>query len=612
MTVIRCLVALAIVILVCIPASAQFYGYGQSTGTSDPYDYTTSGTTVLAITSDDVYSAEQTLPFSWPYYGVNQSTYYVSDNGYITFAASPGSSDPTNTAIPSAGGPNNAIYAFWDGLGVVSGSGSTDEVLSWTYGETPNRVHVIQWYSVTPDSGSGFIYAAIRLYECGDFDVVLNFGNATSMTATVGTEDATGAAGTQVTGSPNLPYPSVGSDGSDDVVYTFYWTGIQYDLSVASLDLGGRVPIGINDISGSVVNLGSVNVTSFDLHYSVDGGSSVVDSISGISIPPFGGTYSFTHSTPWNVAAGGEEHEVTVWAEAINGGFSDQRTCNDEISTEVLAALDLWGMKRVLLEVFTGSWCGWCPDGRVVRDEITYQFGESVAAIDIHDGDGMEFSDGIRPEFGVSAYPNGMVDRTVFPGEGDEPHSRGAWAANVQNQLGAYTPLNMGVSSTFVPASRQVNVTATAGFTDYAGGDLRFVCMLSEDNVIGSGTGWDQTNYLNGTAGHPYFGAGDPILGYDHQHVLRDLSSAVGTPGAISTPTSPGQIFTEPFVFTLAPEVDEAEVDVTCFVTRYGGVVGDREVLNVRQAPLGESRELPLFASSFNSGRVDDWSSVSP
>lgn len=488
MMVIRCFVGLAIAILVCNPVSAQFYGLGQSTGT-DSFDYNTSGTDVLTVTSDDVYSAIQTLPFNWAHYGQSKTGYYVSDNGYITFAASPGSSEPTNTAIPDAGGPNDAIYAFWDGLGVVSGAGSVDRVTTWTQGDAPNRIHVIQWFSVTPDSGNGFVYAAIRLYECGDFDVVHNYGNATGMTATVGTEDATGTNGTQVAGSPNLSYPSVGPFPEDDVVHTFYWNGIQYDLSVTNLDLGGRVSIGLTDISGTLANLGSTTVTSFDLIYTVDGGSPVVDTISGVSIPAFGGTYSFTHSTPWNVTTGGEEHEVIVWAEAINGGQMDQRTCNDEISVEVLAALDRWGVKRVLLELFTGSWCGWCPDGRVVRDDIIDQFGTSVAAIDVHDGDAMEFAEGIRTEFGVSAYPNGMVDRTVFPGEPDEPHSRGAWTANVQTQLGAYTPLNIGLSSNFTPATRQVDVTAMAEFTDYAGGDLRFVCMLSENNLVGSGTG---------------------------------------------------------------------------------------------------------------------------
>lgn len=608
----RFVFALVVVLGLAHPVSAQFYAYGQSTGTGSSFDYNTSGTDVLTVESDDVYSSQQTLPFTWQYYGQNKTTYYVSDNGYITFTDNPGSSDPNNTSIPSAGGPNDAIYAFWDALGVVSGAGSADRVTTWTQGDAPNRVHVIEWYSVTPASGSGFIYAAIRLYECGDFDVVNHYGNATGMTATIGTEDATGVNGTQVAGSPNLTYLFTDQFPDDDVVYTFYWNGIQYDLAVTSLDLEGRVPIGLNDISGTLANLGSTTVTSLDLVYTVDGGAPVVGAISGISIPAFGGTYNFTHSTPWNVATGGEEHEIAVWAEAIDGGQMDQRTCNDELTTEVLAALDRWGFKRVLLEVFTGTWVGWGPDGRVVRDDVIDQFGTKVAAIDIHDGDEMEFAEGLRTEFGVSAYPTGMVDRVVFPGEADEPHSRGAWVTNVATQLGDYTPLNMALSSSYTAASRLVGVTATAGFTDFAGGDLRFVCMLSENNLVGSGLGWDQTNYLNATGGHPYFGAGDPIVGYDHQYVLRDLSSAVGVPGTISTPTSPGDVVSESFVFTLAPDVDETEIDVTCFVTRYGGVVGDREVLNVRQAPLGESRELPLFASTFNSGNADDWTSTSP
>jgi len=594
----------------CQPALAQYYEYGESTGTDPDFDYTTIGTTVLSITSDDVYSDPQTIPFPWQHYGQAKTTYYVSDNGYITFASSPGASDPNNTALPNASGPNDAIYAFWDDLGVVAGTGSPDKVETWTYGEAPLRVHVIQWFSVTPGSGSGFVYAAIRLYECGDFDVVLNYGNATGMTATIGTENATGSTGTQVSGSPNLSYPAIGSAGDDDVVYTFYWSAIQYDLSVTGLDLGDLVTPGDNEISGTLANLGNETVTGFELVYQVDGGPSQIDTISGVSIPPSGGIYNFTHSTLWNVPTGGVEHEIVVWAQAINVSFSDQRPCNDTYTTSVLSANDIWGFKRVLLEVFTGAWCGWCPDGDIVRSQIVNDFGQRVVAVDIHDGDAMEIADGIRTTFGVSAYPSGMVDRVVFSGEPDEPHSRGSWSQNVHQQLSSYTPLNVGVTSSFNPGTRQVDVTVDASFTDFAGGDIRFVCMVMEDNVVGSGTGYDQTNYLNTTAGHPYFGAGDPILGYNHRYVLRDISSAVGNPAVISTPAAPGDTAMETFVFTLPPDVDENQVTVIGMVAKYGDQVGQKSVANVISAPLGETREVPLFASSFNSGSTNDWTST--
>lgn len=612
MSAVRVFLFLALILCLSQPAMAQTYGFDQTLGTSSPYDYTSAGTAVLTIPSEDVLSAAQPIPFAWSFFGNSKTHYYVSDNGYITFDPSAVTSFPSNTSIPNAGGPNDAIYAFWDDLGVIEGTGSVDEVRTSNYGEAPNRVHVIQWFSVTPAGGTGFVYATIRLYECGDFDVVLNYGNATGMTATIGCENSTGTLGVQVAGSPNIPYPSTVSAPNDDVVYTFYSSAIQYDVAITSLDLGEIVTPGINSITGTLKNLGSVVVTGYDLIYQIDGGAPVVDSQSGLSIDTFGGTHSFTHSTPWNVISGGQSHDVTVWVENINVSHADQRTCNDEFTTTVFTANNTWGFKRVLLETFTGSWCGWCPDGSVVQEQILSNYGPRVMAVEIHDGDAMEFPDGIRSLFGVSAYPNGMVDRALFAGEFDEPHSRGAWQSNVVQQFSAYTPLNVGITSNYIPGTRQVEVTLDAHFIDYGAGDLRFVCMIVEDNIVGSGTGYDQTNYLNGTAGHPYEGAGDPIIGFNHRHVLRDISSAVGNPGVISTPINPGETATESFLFTLPAEVDESQVSIIGFVAKYGVGVGEKTIQNVQQAPLGETREVPLFATTFNSGSTGDWGTTTP
>ncbi|MFK7785133.1 MAG: hypothetical protein AB8B56_08455, partial [Crocinitomicaceae bacterium] len=180
--------------------TAQSYGSNSSTGTSDPYAYNIAGTAVLSIPAQEVLSTDQTIPFAWNFFGAPVTTYKVSDNGYITFDAAATVSEPVNTAIPDAGGPNNAIYAFWDDINIASGTGATDQVNSFTYGSAPNRTHVIQWFSATPTAGSGFMYCAVRLHECGDFDVVLNYGNATGMSATIGCEDATGTNGVMVEG----------------------------------------------------------------------------------------------------------------------------------------------------------------------------------------------------------------------------------------------------------------------------------------------------------------------------------------------------------------------------------------------------------------------------
>jgi len=576
----------AAMLLTTLGLSAQNYGTSTSTGTSSPYEYSTAGTTVLSVTSSDVLSSWQTIPFSFDFYGQAVTGYYASDNGYITFDNGALTSVPTNTSIPSAGGPNNAIYAFWDDLNIISGSGSTDKVTSFTYGTAPHRVHVIQWFSVTPISGSGFIYAAIRLYECGDFDIVHNFGNASGMTATVGCENATGSTGLQVAGSPNMTYPSVGSLPDDDVVYSFFWDQIGYDMAVVELDFDGTVAIGTNIISGRVANNAGTAVTSFDLNYSINGGATQTMSITNV-VAALGGTYSFNHSIPWTVSTGGLSFDLCVWADNINGVNVDERTCNDQICMNLFSRTGNSGTRTVLLEEFTGTWCGWCPDGVIVYEDIIAANPNDVVVVSVHDGDAMEFTDGIRSGFNVSAYPNGMVDRKVFAGEVDEPHSRGAWDANVQSQIGSYTPADVSISHVYDSSSRQITLNVTSVFTDYAAGDMRFVAMIVEDSIVGTGTGYNQVNYLNTSAGHPYFGAGDPIVGFVHNHVLRALpGGAYGNSGIIPSTVSPTDQYTETFTYTLPSTMDATKIKLVGFVAYYGTEVGESEVMDVAQMDL--------------------------
>lgn len=568
---------------------AQTYGYGQTTGTTDPYVVTTAGTSVLGVSSVDVLSAWQTLPFPFTFFGQTVTGYKVSDNGYITFDQTATTSYSANTAVPDAGGPNNAIYAFWDDMNVIAGSGTADNVVKFTYGTAPKRVHVIQWYSVTPASGTGFVYAAIRLYECGDFDVVLNYGNASGMTGTIGCENATGTLGAQTATSPNAPFPNPGADANDDVVYTFYYQGNTYDVGVSSLNFsGGTVSLGNNNVSGTIVNSGATAITSLRLNYTVNGGAPVSANITGINIAPLGGTYNFTHPTQWSVAAGGQSFDLCVYADQLNGSNADSRACNDTYCADLFSRNGTTTIKKVVIEEFSGAWCGWCPDGAVVLDNIVANNPGKVFPITVHDGDAMEFSEGIRTAFNVTAYPNGQIDRFLFPGQAKVPHSRGQWASNTTARLNAFTPVDVAVSSTYDANTRQVEATVSASFVDFEAGDLRFVLEVVEDSVVGSGSGYNQVNYLNTTAGHPYQGAGDPILGYVHNQTLRMLpGGAMGQSGVIPATVSPGDNYDYTFTFTLPANYRANKIKLVGFVYKYEANVLEGEVLNADEQPLG-------------------------
>ena len=85
-------------------------------------------------------------------------------------------------------------------------------------------------------------------------------------------------------------------------------------------------------------------------------------------------------------------------------------------------------VKRVLLEQFTGAWCGWCVDGSVVMDELIKEFPDNFIGVKMHQGDAMEIPkvfDSIKAL--VPFYPSGAIDRVTFAGEQTVGTSREKW-----------------------------------------------------------------------------------------------------------------------------------------------------------------------------------------
>src|SRR5690606_27695681 len=86
------------------------------------------------------------------------------------------------------------------------------------------------------------------------------------------------------------------------------------------------------DITGSIENVGTQTITSFDLHYSIDNGPTVTETVNGVSIAPFS-SYLFSHSTPWNSASNGM-YDIDVWTSLPNGNADEDQT-NDSANATI-------------------------------------------------------------------------------------------------------------------------------------------------------------------------------------------------------------------------------------------------------------------------------------
>jgi hypothetical protein len=68
--------------------------------------------------------------------------------------------------------------------------------------------------------------------------------------------------------------------------------------------------------------------------------------------------------------------------------------------------------KKVLLEEFTGSWCGWCPRGIYAIQQLEAKYPNSFIPVSFHNSDPMQISTGQDTlESTVTGYPDGWIDR---------------------------------------------------------------------------------------------------------------------------------------------------------------------------------------------------------
>jgi subtilisin family serine protease len=246
----------------------------------------TSGGTRHSLGDDT--SVLLTLPFTFSAYGVPYTQAGLSSNGFLRLGSGV-ATQPLNAAIPNTGEPNGIVAPAWDDWNPGAGGA----VWTRTTGTAPNRQFVASWLDVphySVKSGSGVTFQLI-LEEGGEvrFQYLdMTVGNSSydlGRSATVGLENATGQAGTQVsfntaTVNAGTAYrcattataiaPTISSsplpDGTTGIAYSSTFTasgGVSpYTWSITS----GSLPAGLSlstagSITGTPTTTGTASFT---------------------------------------------------------------------------------------------------------------------------------------------------------------------------------------------------------------------------------------------------------------------------------------------------------------------------------------------------------------
>jgi hypothetical protein len=208
-------------------------------------------------------------------------------------------------------------------------------------------------------------------------------------------------------------------------------------------------------------------------------------------------------------------------------------------------------IKNVLLEQHTGAWCGWCPDGTVKMDEILGLYGTQVIGVKIHNGDAMEIPEQsvIGETLGLTGFPTGSADRRSFGGS--VFLNRGAWKTACESQLDQRAKAEVDCFHTLDKTARVAKVRVVANIVESMDFPLRFNVFIVEDDVVGTGSGYDQHNYLTGRAGYennPYYTQPSVVAGYHHMKVVRKmLGGAWGVDAGLPAFVQAGESYTYDF-----------------------------------------------------------------
>lgn len=256
--------------------------------------------------------------------------------------------------------------------------------------------------------------------------------------------------------------------------------------------------------------------------------------------------------------------------------YAEYTAAGETFSTEEKSFEVFIPKRKVVVEDYTGTWCGFCP--RVAAAILAvHEVTDFVTIVAIHktaanSPDPMHFQDfeTLEDEYDVGGLPQARIDRSVV---WVNPHP----VSDVTAIAGTDTDSAISISSAINGSELSVtaNVIYENGSTD---GD-KIVIYLLEDGIL-----YDQTNYYDEDASSPYFGLGDPIPNFEHNEVLRDAMTA--TLGDAITVTGALETFTKNVSITIPSNYVAANLTIAVML-----VDSNNTAYNSQHAHVGDFKD---------------------
>ena len=317
------------------------------------------------------------------------------------------------------------------------------------------------------------------------------------------------------------------------------------------------------NVQGVIFNDGAETITQFDVTWT-EGASTYTETLTGLNIP-YRTEYTFAHPTAMSTPDA-RNYKLDVSIANPNGVMDADPSNND--GNKQLFAVGTSAKKRVVFEEGTGTWCGWCPRGNVVVEQMHQTFGDDFIPIAVHNGDPMVEADydlSYRDsEHYTGGYPGAILDRTRGVSVGN------ANINDVQAQLMEVAPALVSQDIVYDTSQNRLVANVSVEFHgDFTDADIRLAYVITEDSVHGTGPGWEQANYYSfQTNNSPLVGAGfdwqaetDPVSA-DKMYYMEVARALIGgwdgMASTVPTTVTNGQVVEYQFDYEIPADQNPA------------------------------------------------------
>ena len=257
--------------------------------------------------------------------------------------------------------------------------------------------------------------------------------------------------------------------------------------------------------------------------------------------------------------------------------------------------------KKAVLEYFGGIYCGYCPDGDQIAEEIKENHPDDVFLINVQTGFFASPQQGdadLRSGWGLELdllagngqwYPAGTINRQVFPNyelgaSGTTALGRQWWDYAVDQVLDQTSPVNLGIEATLDLATNTINIYIEHYYTSDCEGDTNYLNIALIQHGVISRQLLENDNYDD----H-----------YSHNFLLRDLLT--GQWGEEIFPTTAGSFGTRQISYPLPSNfreilVDPTKVEIVAFIAE-----NQQDILTAGSAEV-------IIPPAFSSHDVNLWS----